>query len=65
MYYNLQGEKKYDYGYTKEGTYHIVVPGGTPTLRRKQSTDRNDLRGKKCPSCGLTRSMMNKCDCNS
>lgn len=34
-------------------------------FRKKVATDRNDLRGKTCPSCGLKRSMMNKCDCNS
>jgi hypothetical protein len=34
-------------------------------FRKATATDRNNLRGKLCPSCGIKRSMANKCECNS
>lgn len=67
MYYNVDGSKAYDFGYSREeGNYRKVVPPTHPIFRRKKvATDRSNLRGKVCPGCGITRSMTNKCDCNS
>jgi hypothetical protein len=54
-----------DFSYDQEGHYFRRQPKGFNILtKKKQSTDRNDLRGKLCPSCGITRSMTNKCECN-
>lgn len=67
MYYNVSGEKQYDFGYSREeGRYRKVLPSVWNFQRKKKvATDRDNLRGKVCPSCGMTRSMTNLCDCNS
>ena len=63
-YRTLDGAVRTDFSYSRNGTYRRPEPSDHP-YRRKARTDRTDLRGKVCPSCGLTRSMMNLCDCNS
>jgi hypothetical protein len=68
MYYDVSGKKQFDFNYSREeGRYRRSVPSTFPTYLRKKkvSTDRSNLRGKVCPSCGITRSMTNLCDCNS
>lgn len=55
-----------DFYYDKGMNYRRFTPSTfNPIRHKKQSTDREDLRGKLCPSCGITRSMTNKCECNS
>jgi hypothetical protein len=69
QYQDLSGQKHYDFGYDNTGDYHRVVPSTKDLplylFGKKTSTDRNDLAGKTCPSCGIKRSKTNKCECNS
>ena len=52
-----------DFRYIRDTyTARAASPRGHRTIPKPK---RDDLRGKTCPSCGLTRSMMNLCDCNS
>jgi len=64
MYINLSNETKLDFRFNRSGEYHND-PSVAKPFRKATKADRNDLRGKTCPSCGVTRSMMNKCECNS
>ena len=64
MFYNITEQKmKNDFRYIKDeySNRNAAEFKGF----RKAKKDRNDLRGKVCAGCGLVRSMMNKCDCNS
>jgi hypothetical protein len=53
-----------DFRYGKTGKYYNVPTIPRP-YRKAPKQDRGDLRGKVCPGCGITRSMNNKCECNS
>lgn len=70
-YTTPNGAQHYDYNwsFSRDGDVHYrkSIPSSFDVTkrRRKVSQDRSDLRGKVCPSCGLTRSMTNLCDCNS
>lgn len=63
----------YTPGFKPGSDYYAVDPYATPKpgaefpvyLRKKAVADPSDRRGKVCPACGLTRSMANRCDCNS
>lgn len=63
-YSDLGGTHHLDFRYNTRGVYHNEAPSQRP-YRKALKRDRNDLRGKVCPACGLTRSMTNLCDCNS
>ena len=47
------------------GEYNNREPRQKKGFRKASATDRNNLWGKVCPSCGNERSMTNKCECNS
>lgn len=49
----------------KTGEYNNREANVRKGFRKASATDRNNLRGKVCPGCGTTRSMTNKCECNS
>lgn len=63
MYQDLSGTKKYDFRYNKSGEYHNDPPQDSP-IRRK-SVKKLSGYGTICPSCGISRSRSNKCECNS
>ena len=52
-----------EFRFNTKGEYHDFPT--TPVMRRKKMIKRESGPGMVCPSCGLTRSAMNKCDCNS
>jgi hypothetical protein len=63
-YQFLSGDTHRDYRYNQTGGYH-----NDPTQQGghgyKRATKRQSGPGKLCPGCGLQRSRMNKCECNS
>jgi hypothetical protein len=63
MYYTVSGDKKVDYRFHRDGSYDNIVVEDSPLRRRKK--EKTIRRGGICPSCGLMRSVSNKCDCNS
>jgi hypothetical protein len=64
MYSDLSGTKHNDYRYNTKGDYHNDDPSEGKPLRRKE-IKRSSGYGTKCPSCGISRSRSNKCECNS
>lgn len=54
-----------EFKYFRDGEYNNRTANPLRGFRKASATDRNNLRGKVCPSCGNERSMMNKCECNS
>lgn len=52
-----------EFRYNNSGVYHNDPP--TTNIIRKKSIKRNSTTNNVCPSCGLVRSMSNKCECNS
>lgn len=62
-YYTLSGEKQTDFTYNRIGTYKKPLPSLHPY--NKKRIKRETTYNKVCPSCGLTRSAMNLCECNS
>lgn len=58
--YPIKG--KVDFRYNRKGEYHNL-PASNIYPRKKGKGDTK--LGKLCPSCGMTRSLSNKCECNS
>jgi hypothetical protein len=52
-----------EFRYNKNMEYHNNPP--TNVIRFKKAIKKESGPGSLCPSCGLTRSRMNKCECNS
>jgi hypothetical protein len=55
--------KDFDYR-TRSGVYTTPLPTST-IIKRRKAIKRDSGIGSICPGCGLTRSSMNKCECNS
>jgi hypothetical protein len=62
-YQTLNGTVRNDFRFVKDGDY-TNRPAIARTIRRagKNVTVRS---GQTCPSCGMKRSVTNKCECNS
>jgi hypothetical protein len=61
QYQLLSGEKRLDFRYKRDGSYT-----NCPNKRRGSCPEPvPERKGKKCPSCGMFRSLANKCFCNS
>lgn len=63
MYSTLNNNKHKDFKYYKDSYEKEHTTSFNPLTKRvvKRSTPQN----KVCPSCGVTRSASNKCECNS
>lgn len=55
--------KDYEYR-TRSGIYTTPLPPSNLVYRKKK-INRDSGLGGVCPGCGLTRSKLNKCECNS
>ena len=54
-----------EYKFFPSGEYDNREAKADRGFRSKGRTPKTELRGKVCPGCGMTRSLANKCECNS
>jgi len=62
-YQDLNGTVRNDFRFMKDGAY--TDRAAIPRTIRRTGTAGTIRSGKTCPSCGMKRSVMNKCECNS
>lgn len=61
---SLSQYPKQDYRYFTSGEYSNRAPKPR-VIHKGEATKTSSGLGKVCPSCGITRSKSNKCECNS
>lgn len=54
-----------EFKFRRSGTYTNQGPLPRPRHKMRYGPRRDAGTGPVCPSCGLTRSCANRCDCNS
>jgi len=62
-YQKLDGTVHNDYRFVPDGTY--TDRNSRPFSFGKKGSEGKVRKGTVCPSCGMVRSVMNRCDCNS
>jgi hypothetical protein len=62
-YQTLNGTVRNDYRFVKDGSY--TDRAALPRTIRRAASSQTVRSGMTCPSCGMKRSVTNKCECNS
>lgn len=64
-YQKLDGTVRNDYRFVKDGSYTDRNTLKRNIFGRKGFVEKKVRTGNVCVSCGMVRSVTNKCDCNS